>query len=155
RPPTGKPRFDLVREFNAFAAEMSARYPQRLLGLASTVPYEGDAFLKELERAICEDGLRGVMINTSTDGEYLDSHRADGFWELVRGREARVSLPPPRQTVGHDKMELFRLPEMVGRPFDTTLTLARLILTGVLERYPTLKLVCAHMGGAIALLPGR
>jgi aminocarboxymuconate-semialdehyde decarboxylase len=145
----------VVQEYNAFAAELTTRYPQRLLGLASTIPFGGDPFNRELERAICEYGLRGVMINTSVDGEYLDSRRADDFWELVTRLDIPVFLHPPRETIGHEKMEIFRLPEMVGRPFDTTLTLARLILTGVLERYPTLKLVCAHMGGAIALLPGR
>jgi aminocarboxymuconate-semialdehyde decarboxylase len=52
-------------------------------------------------------------------------------------------------------MEIFRLPEMLGRPFDTALTLARFILMGGFERFPDLKIVCAHMGGAISLLPGR
>jgi aminocarboxymuconate-semialdehyde decarboxylase len=52
-------------------------------------------------------------------------------------------------------MEIFRLPEMVGRPFDTTLTLARFILMGGFERFPMLRLICGHMGGAISLLPGR
>jgi predicted TIM-barrel fold metal-dependent hydrolase len=155
RTPPGLSRLDAVRQFNAFAAELSARYPQRLLGLASTIPFGGDPFLKELERAICEYGLKGVMINTSVDGEYLDSRRADDFWDLVTRLDIPVFLHPPRETIGHEKMEIYRLPEMVGRPFDTTLTLARMILTGVLERYPTLKLVCAHVGGAISLLPGR
>jgi predicted TIM-barrel fold metal-dependent hydrolase len=155
RTPPGLSRLDAVRQFNAFAAELTARYPQRLVGLASTIPFGGDPYLKEVERAICEDGLRGIMINTSVDGEYLDSRRADDFWDLVTRLDVPVFLHPPRETIGHEKMEIFRLPEMVGRPFDTTLTLARMILTGVLERYPTLKLVCAHVGGAISLLPGR
>jgi aminocarboxymuconate-semialdehyde decarboxylase len=62
---------------------------------------------------------------------------------------------PPRVTIGAEKMEIFRLPEMVGRPFDTTLSLSRFILMGGFERFPTLQIVCAHMGGAISLLPGR
>jgi aminocarboxymuconate-semialdehyde decarboxylase len=119
------------------------------------VPFGGDEYLRELERAICQDGLKGVMINTSVDGEYLDSRRADGFWDLVTRLDVPVFLHPPRETIGNEKMEMYRLPEMVGRPFDTTLTLARMILTGVLERYPTLKLVCAHVGGMISMLAGR
>ena len=87
----GRARLDAVKEFNAFAAEVTAKHPQRLVGLASTVPFEGDAFLQELERALTRDGLKGVMINTSTDGEYLDSRRADPFWDLVTAsRRARV-----------------------------------------------------------------
>lgn len=52
-------------------------------------------------------------------------------------------------------MEIFRLPEMVGRSFDTTLPLSHFILTSGLERFPDLKMVCAHVGGALPMLPGR
>jgi aminocarboxymuconate-semialdehyde decarboxylase len=155
RLPPGLSRLEAARTYNEFAADLTTRHPQRLLGLASSDPFGGDAFNRELERALCDYGLKGVMIGTSVEGEYLDSRRADDFWELVTRLDVPVFLHPPRETIGHEKMEIFRLPEMVGRPFDTTLTLARMILTGVLERHPTLKLVCAHVGGAISLLPGR
>jgi aminocarboxymuconate-semialdehyde decarboxylase len=52
-------------------------------------------------------------------------------------------------------MEIFRLPELVGRPFDTTLSLTRFILSGGLEKFPKLRMVCAHVGGALPMLPGR
>ena len=144
-----------AQEYNRFAADLTTRHPTRLVGLASANPFGGDEWNRETERALCEYGLRGVMINTSWHGEYLDSPRADDFWELVTRLDVPVFLHPPRDTIGQEKLDMFRLPEMVGRPFDTTLTLARMILTGVLERHPTLKLVCAHVGGAISLLPGR
>ena len=60
----------------------------------------------------------------------------------------------PKFTIGNEKMEIFRLPEMLGRPFDTTLSLTRFIFTGGLERFPKLKLICAHVGGALPMLPG-
>ena len=66
-----------------------------------------------------------------------------------------VFVHPPKFTIGNEKMEIFRLPEMLGRPFDTTLSLTRFIFTGGLERFPKLKLVCAHVGGALPMLPGR
>src|SRR3970040_1365299 len=64
-------------------------------------------------------------------------------------------IHPPKLTIGNEKMEVFRLPEMLGRPFDTTLSLTRFIFTGGFERFPKLKMVCAHGGGALAMLPGR
>jgi aminocarboxymuconate-semialdehyde decarboxylase len=64
-------------------------------------------------------------------------------------------IHPPKFTIGNEKMEIFRLPEMLGRPFDTTLSLTRFIFTGGFERFPKLKMVCAHVGGALAMLPGR
>jgi len=155
RTPQGMPAIEVVRRYNEFAAEMGARYPGRLLGLASAIPFEGDEFLRETERAIRELGLRGIMVNTSVAGEYFDSPRAIPFFELVTELDVPVVIHPPRVTIGAEKMEIFRLPEMVGRPFDTTLTLARFILMGGFERFPMLNLICGHMGGAISLLPGR
>jgi aminocarboxymuconate-semialdehyde decarboxylase len=146
---------DAAKRYNEFAVELTAKHPGRLLGLASTNPFGGDDFLKEAERAITGYGLRGFMINTSVDGEYLDSPKAFDFFEVVSRLDVPVFLHPPKTTIGNEKMELKRLPELVGRPFDTTLTLARMILTGVLERFPRLRLVCAHVGGAITVLPGR
>jgi aminocarboxymuconate-semialdehyde decarboxylase len=155
RTPASLSALDTIRRYNDFAAELTARYSGRLLGLASTVPYGNDEYLRELERAIRQLGLKGTMVNSSTAGEYFDSDRAAPFFELAVDLDVPIFIHPPRATIGDDKMEMFRLPEMVGRPFDTTLTLTRFILTGGLDRFPTLKLVCAHMGGAISLLPGR
>ncbi|HLH26767.1 MAG TPA: amidohydrolase family protein [Chloroflexota bacterium] len=153
--PAGRAAAEVAREYNAFARELTARHPDRLLGLAWVDPFAGDPSLRELERAVRQDGFRGVVVNTSTDGEYLDSPRAADFWALATTLDVPVFLHPPRYTIGNERMEIYRLPEMVGRPFDTTLTLSRMILTGVLQRHPALKIVCAHLAGAIALLPGR
>jgi aminocarboxymuconate-semialdehyde decarboxylase len=155
RCPSHLPLLEIHKRYNEFAVEMSTKYPDQLMGLASTNPFGGDDFLKEAERAITEYGLRGFMINTSVDGEYLDSERAFPFFDLVSRHELPVFIHPPKFTVGNEKMELKRLPELVGRPFDTTLTLARMILTGVFEKFPRLKIVGAHVGGAITMLPGR
>lgn len=155
RVPSGLSALEVMRRYNDFAAEVSTRFEGRLLGLASVVPFGGDDYLRELERAISQLGLKGIMINSSVAGEYLDSPRAEPFFELVARLDVPVFMHPPRVTIGAEKMEIFRLPEMVGRPFDSTLSLARFILTGGFERFPKLKLVGAHMGGAISLLPGR
>ena len=155
RVPEGMPALEVMRRYNDFAAEVTARYEGRLLGLASVVPFGGDEYLKELERAIQDLRLKGIMINSSVAGEYLDSPRAEPFFELVTQLDVPIFMHPPRVTIGAEKMEIFRLPELVGRPFDSTLSLARFILMGGFERFPDLKLVGAHMGGAISLLPGR
>ena len=100
-------------------------------------------------------GLKGIMVNSSVDGEYLDSPRAVPFFELVSSLDVPLFVHPPKFTIGNEKMEIFRLPEMLGRPFDTTLSVTRFILTGGLEKFPKLKMVCAHVGGALPMLPGR
>jgi predicted TIM-barrel fold metal-dependent hydrolase len=155
RTPQGADSLEVVKQFNEFAAETTGKYSGRLLGLASAVPFGDDRMLKETERAVRDQGLKGIMVNSSVEGEYLDSPRALAFFELATELNVPLFIHPPRVTIGAEKMEIFRLPEMVGRPFDTTLSLTRFILTGGLEKFPNLKLVCAHVGGALPMLPGR
>ena len=155
RMPEGMSRLDIAKAFDEFAAEQTAKHPGRLLGLASGMPFGDDAILAETERAITQLGLKGIMINSSVDGEYLDSPTAEPFFQMVERLDVPVFIHPPRVTIGSEKMEMFRLPEMVGRLFDTSLSLVRFILTGGLERHPSLKLVCGHVGGALPMMPGR
>ena len=155
RSPEGADFLTVVKDFNDHAAELSAKHSKRLLGLACSVPFDDDRILKETERAVREYKLRGIMVNSSVNGEYLDSPRATPFFELVSELGVPLFVHPPKTTIGNEKMEIFRLPEMLGRPFDTTLSLARFVLTGGLERFPALKMVCAHVGGALPMLPGR
>jgi aminocarboxymuconate-semialdehyde decarboxylase len=155
RSPDGADSLRVVQEFNEHAAELTAKYPKRLLGLACSVPFENGKILKETEKAIRDYKLKGIMINTSVDGEYLDSPRATPFFELASELEVPLFVHPPKFTIGNEKMEIFRLPEMLGRPFDTTLALTRFIFTGGFERFPKLKMICAHVGGALPMLPGR
>lgn len=145
----------VVKEFNDHAAELTAKHPKRLLGLACSVPFGDDAILKETEKAVKDFKLKGIMVNSSVNGEYLDSPRAEPFFELVSDLDVPLFVHPPKTTIGNEKMEIFRLPEMLGRPFDTSLSLARFILTGGFERFPKLRIVCAHVGGALPMLPGR
>jgi aminocarboxymuconate-semialdehyde decarboxylase len=155
RSPEGADPLRVVKEFNEHAAELTAKCPKRLLGLACSVPFDGDQILKETERAVKNYKLRGIMVNSSVEGEYLDSPRATPFFQLVSDLDVPLFIHPPKFTIGNEKMEIFRLPEMLGRPFDTTLSLTRFILTGGLEKFPNLKMVCAHVGGTLPMLPGR
>lgn len=155
RSPDGAEPLRVVKEFNEHAAELTAKHPKRLLGLACSVPFGDDQIFKETERAVKEYKLKGIMVNSSVNGEYLDSPRATPFFQLVTELDVPLFIHPPKFTIGNEKMEIFRLPEMVGRLFDTTLSLTRFILTGGLEKFPKLKMVCAHVGGALPMLPGR
>jgi predicted TIM-barrel fold metal-dependent hydrolase len=155
RSPQGVDALTVVKEFNEHAAELTTKHAKRLLGLACSVPFDNDQILKETERAITEYQLKGIMINSSVNGEYLDSPRAIPFFELVTKLNVPLFVHPPKFTIGNEKMEIFRLPEMLGRPFDTTLSLTRFIFCGGFERFPDLKIVCAHVGGALPMLPGR
>ena len=124
-----------TREYNDFAAELVRAHPLRVTALATATPWRGDEHVREAERGVRELGLAGIAIPTSDGGRYLDTV-PDGFWELVAELDVPVFIHPGGTVVGNELMQMYRLGEVCGRPLDTTVTLARFILTGTAERHP-------------------
>lgn len=143
-----------ARTHNDFLADLAREHPRRFAGLASVTPWRGEDHVEEARRAVEELGLVGIALATNDRGAYLDAVPTS-FWELVGDLSVPVFLHPAGQTVGREHMEVYRLGEVCGRPLDTTLTLTRFILTGVFERFPELRLLCSHAGGAIATIADR
>jgi aminocarboxymuconate-semialdehyde decarboxylase len=143
-----------TQEYNDFAAELAREHSGRLAALGTATPWRGEEHVREAERALTELELSGLAVPTSDGGRYFDAV-PDAFWELVTSLDAAVFVHPGGTVVGQELMEMYRLGEVCGRPLDTTLTLARFVLTGVFERYPTLRLLCAHAGGAICTICDR
>ena len=144
----------MVQRWNGFAAGLQ-RDHKEIVGFANTIPCGGRDFLRELERAVREDGLKGVLINSSHNGAYPDDDPARGFWELVGDLDIPVMMHPPPVGFGEEAMSDYRLSSSVGRPQDNCLALARLIVRGIFEQFPTLKLVATHLGGGICEVIGR
>jgi aminocarboxymuconate-semialdehyde decarboxylase len=143
-----------AREYNDFAADVVRTHPGRLAALASTMPWRGPAHLAEAERAIRELGLAGLAIPTSDRGQYADDI-PDEFWSMAEDLHVPVFMHPGRDVLSPDLMDIYRLGELCGRPMDMTVTLARLILTGGMQRHRDLALLCAHAGGAICMIADR
>lgn len=144
-----------IKRSNQYFAEIQDRYPGKIYALAGVLPGGGDDVLAELERAVTEDGLRGVIVASSHQGIYLDDPEVRPFFELVTRLDIPVMIHPPAAAYGEERMAEFRLMSSVGRPFDSCLALARLILYGVMEEFPTLKIVATHLGGGISEVVGR
>jgi len=145
---------EAVREYNDFVAELPRETKGRLLALGTAIPWGGKEHMAEAMRAIDGLAVAGLAVPTSDQGRYLDSVPED-FWEFVTDRDVPVFLHPGGTVIGQELMDGYRLAEVCGRPLDTTLTLTRAILTGVLERHPSLKLLCPHGGGAICAVAPR
>ena len=145
---------ETVREFNEFAAGLQRDHRGRLAALGTVYPWRGTAQIDEAVRAVRELGLPGLALATSDRGRYLDEV-PDGFWEAVTDLGVPIFLHPGGTVVGQDLMSQYRLGELCGRPLDMTVTLSRFILWGVYERWPELRLICAHAGGAICAIADR
>ena len=143
-----------ARVYNDFAAELQRSHPGRIVGLGSVTPWRGAEHIAEAERAVRELGLPGLAIATSDRGQYLESV-PDEFWEAIVDLGVPVFVHPGGTVIGQELMQQYRLGEVCGRPLDMTVTLSRFILWGVYERFPSVRLLCAHAGGAICTVADR
>lgn len=143
-----------TQQYNDGHAAMVAEYPEDLAFMAMVNPFRSRS-VAECERCHTQLGAKGISIGTSWDGEFLDSPALEPLWEYAQDREQPVWLHPPYAPIGHEKMALFKLEEIVGRPFDTTMSITRMIYSGVFDRYPGLKVVLPHMGGGLPNIIGR
>jgi len=121
--------------------------------MATCVPGGGEECLRELERAIKQDDARAVIINSSHQGRYPDADEAKPFFKLVTDLDIPVFVHPGDATTPASAD--YRLASSISRPADNCLSLARLIVRGIFEQFPTLKLVGSHLGGGLCEVIGR
>ena len=138
-----------VQAWTDYVAKVQQDHKGKLYGFATILPCRGPAFIKETERAIKQCGLKGIFIMSSHKGQYPDDDEARPFWELVQDLDVPVMIHPPHVGFGEERMKEYRLASSIGRPFDLCLALGRMIVRGVLEDFPKLKIVASHGGGGI------
>ncbi len=98
---------------NRFHAECQAKYSS-IVGMAATVPWGGDEFLREFERAMKEDGLKGAWITSSLQGQYPDDEEAMPFFQLAQDLDVPVVIHPPSVGFGEERMRDYRLASSIG-----------------------------------------
>lgn len=128
----------------------------RLHGLG-VVPLQKPASAKdELKRIAKLPHLHGVIVGTRPANLQLDDRVLEPFWETAEEYRIPVFIHP-HYIVGLDWMAGYghAMPLALGFPFETTTAATRLILSGVLDRHPDLKLILAHSGGTLPFLAGR
>jgi aminocarboxymuconate-semialdehyde decarboxylase len=128
-----------------------------------------DSAMKELDRSINEIDCRGVTIASNQNGKGLDSPEYFPFYEKVVEHDLPILIHPTHwesyPLVDMDKG--WRMMHVFGWPFDTTQAVWRLIFGGVIDRFPSLKIIMHHLGAMLpfftrrvevnvkGLLPGR
>jgi aminocarboxymuconate-semialdehyde decarboxylase len=139
-----------ARQINEALAKLCRKHPDRLIGLGSLPLKNVDSSLLELDRCIKELGMKGVVIGSNVDGVQLDDPKFEPVWAKINELQLPVFEHPmfPNSNAG---FEGFELPLRLGLIFDTTLSAARLIYSGVFERYPKFTYIMAHTGGALLM----
>ena len=138
---------------DAFAAVVRSR-TKRFTALATLPLNDPVASAAELERAVTQLGVRGAMLFSNVNGIALADRR---FWTLYERADAleAVLYIHPIHPVGVAAMTEYWLMPLVGFPFDTTLAAAHLVFSGVVERFPRIRWVLGHLGGAIPYIAER
>jgi 5-carboxyvanillate decarboxylase len=136
---------------NDYLAEACRRYPDRFSGLTAIAPQDPAAAAQEIQRGHDQLGLKGVIINSHTGGEYLDDPR---FWPIFEAAEA-LGTPiylhpsfPPRSMIG-PLLESGLDGPVYGFAVETGMHVLRIIFAGVFDQFPRLKLVVGHLGEAL------
>lgn len=144
----------LARQSNDAFGEIVARYPDRYGAFATLPTQVPDAAARELERAVNDLNLAGAMIFSNHAGNSLDH---ESFWPVYEAAEA-LDVPllvHPYAPAGMANLEDLRMVALIGFPFDVTIAATRLVLSGVLDRFPKLTLIMSQLGGAIPMLAER
>lgn len=137
-----------------------ARYEEqtggRIVGMGVLPSSSVDAAIRGIDRITSAKGLRGIVTGPRLAGCQFDDRELDDFWERLEGSGLPFFVHP-QDGIAPGEMEGYRhvLPVGLGFPMETTLAMSRLVLGGVLERYPGLKIVVAHGGGCLPYLAGR
>lgn len=144
----------LARTVNEAVTEHCAQAPERLYGLGTVPLQHPDLAVALLDKAVTEYGLYGISVSTTVDGRELADPAHDPVWEKAEELGAVVFVHPWGCSLG-ERLATHYLGNTVGQPVETTVALSHLIFTGVLDRFPRLKLVAAHGGGYLPTYIGR
>lgn len=145
---------ELSRLVNDSFKKIMNEQGDRFAALATLPLNDPDASVFELDRAFNELGFKGVMLHSNINGVALSDLRFWPLYEKANDLKA-VFYIHPSFPVGVEAMTDFWLMPLVGFPFDTTLTAAKLVFSGVVEKFPGINWVLGHLGGAIPYLAER
>jgi aminocarboxymuconate-semialdehyde decarboxylase len=144
-----------ARFVNDEYAETTRRWPERFMAFASLPLPHADAALTELARAMDELGMLGVSVTTSVLGRSLADPAFEPVFEELDRRGAVLYVHPVGCGAGSALISEHRMTWMVGAPVEDTVSVMQLILAGIPSRYPNMKIINSHLGGALPMILQR
>ena len=135
-------------------AEVARTKPGRFTALATLPLNDVAASVKELERACTQLGFRGAMLFSNVNGAGLNEEQFLPLYEAANQLGAVLYIHPTHP-VGVEAMTDFWLMPLVGFLMDTTLAAAKIVFSGIPERFPKIRWALCHLGGAIPYLAER
>ena len=151
---------DLARVANDGMAELVRKYPERFPGFVAALPmHEVEPSVAEGKRAMTELGAKGIQLFTNVNGKPIDAKEYEPLFALAEEHDLPIWLHPTRSAEFPDyRGEKFSRYEMwwcFGWPYETSVAMARLVLTGIFDRFPKIKIITHHGGGMIPFYDKR
>jgi aminocarboxymuconate-semialdehyde decarboxylase len=130
-------------------------HPERVSALGALPLQDPELAAGEL-RAIIDAGvLKGVEIAASVRGVFLGDDRFEPFWQAAEASGALVFVHPTTRGFDSPAFQDYYLWNTVANPLETATTAAHMVVAGVMERHPGLRVLLAHGGGALMAVRGR
>jgi len=145
-----------ARIFNKTYSEAQHTYPGKFFGLATLPLQDPAAAVKVLDEAILEQGLVGVFMHSNIAGRSIATEEMRPVYKRIEELGVPIFIHPTRSRVSYPDGEFDWFVEVTfGWMYDTTLAAMSLILSGMLDSFPSLQIVHPHLGGVLPYLRGR
>lgn len=143
----------IARFANDLYADACKRFGGRFAAFGAVPLPHVDAAIGEVGRCLDSLGMLGINVGTSVAGRPLDDPAFAPFFAELDRRQAVLFLHP--QGVGGPNMDAYGLDFMVGACFEDTVASVRLVMSGLAQRYPNIKIIVPHLGGTLPFLMQR
>ena len=151
---------ELAHVANDEMAELLAKYPDRFIAAVACLPLNNiEAALDETDRAIKTLNFKGVQIFTSIHGKPLDSPEFMPLYEKMAAYDLPLWIHPVRDRdvpdYPNEEHSRYGIWMLVGWPYESTVAMARLVFSGVMDSFPGIKFITHHCGAMVPYFANR
>ena len=143
------------RESNDEISQMMKSWPDRFAGLATLPMQDVPAAIAELERVMVDLGFKGAVIDDKINEKLLDEPEFMPFWKAAEQLGAFILFHQGGDTIVDRRIQRYHLPNSVGNLADRTITFASLVMGGVMDACPDIRICLSHGGGFACYGAGR
>ena len=145
---------ELAQMANDEMAELLEKYRQRFVAAIALLPMNNiDAAIKETDRAILDLGFKGIYVHSNINGKPLDDPEFFPLFEKMAQYNLPIYIHPWRSDehaeYPSEDVSKYLIASVFGWPYETTAAMTRIVFSGILEKFPNLKVVTHHCGGMV------
>ena len=141
----------MTRLSNDAVAADAKKFPDRFLAVG-TLLFPTEEYLPEFDRCLDELGMAGIQIFSNVDGLPLDDARFRPFFAKANATKTPIWIHPQ---LAKGWPQDYAIHKFYGWPFETSVAMARLVFSGMMEEYPDLRIITHHMAGMTSFFSER